>query len=52
MAGEHLHLYAREDGAKLVVVFVYRGADRRILSARKATKAEAKTYYETIYGSN
>jgi uncharacterized protein len=34
----------------VVVVFVQRAGRRRILSARKATKAEAKACLEALYG--
>ena len=34
----------------VAVVFVQRGDCRRIVSARKATKAEAKAYLEAVYG--
>jgi uncharacterized protein len=34
----------------VAVVFVMRAGRRRIVSARKATKAETKAYLEAIYG--
>jgi uncharacterized DUF497 family protein len=38
-------------GRVVIVVYAWRGNDRRIISARKATKAEQKEYYSAIYPS-
>jgi uncharacterized DUF497 family protein len=38
-------------GRVVIVVYTWRGNGRRIISARKATKAEQEEYYRAIYPS-
>jgi len=38
-------------GRVVIVVYTWRGNSRRIISARKATKAEQEEYYSAIYPS-
>ena len=49
--GEERTITYGQMGTHIVaVVVVLRGGRRRIVSARKATKAEAKAYLEAVYG--
>jgi uncharacterized DUF497 family protein len=49
--GEQRWIAAEELGGRvLVVVYAWRGDSRRIISARKATKAEREGHYRSIYG--
>lgn len=41
-------VYGVADGEVLFVIYTWRGACRRIISARKASRDEAKRYYAAI----
>ena len=47
---DRLIAYGECSGRVVVVVYTWRGERRRIVSARRATKAEAKIYIEVAYG--
>jgi len=48
---ERMIAFGRMGPYVVAVVYVLRGERRRILSARKATKAEARAYLEGVYGN-
>ena len=41
--------YGEVNHQVLAVVYTWRGKNRRIISARKATKAEREAYYRALY---
>ena len=51
--GEHRYVAVGEvDGEVLFVVYAWRGADRRIISARRASRRERDAYCETFGKAN
>ena len=42
--------YGQMGTHEIAVVYCWRGARRRIISARKATRSESKLYWDIIYG--
>lgn len=49
--GEERFVVFGEMGPHIVaVVYVWRRENRRLISARKATKAETRAFFEVIYG--
>jgi hypothetical protein len=48
-AEERIIAYGEVSHQVIAVVYTWRGQNRRIISARKATKAEREAYYRTIY---
>jgi uncharacterized DUF497 family protein len=48
---ERFVVYGEAHNTVIVLVYTWRGSVRRIISARKATKAERETYYAAIYPS-
>ena len=47
---ERMIAYGQMGPHIVAVAFVQRGERHRLVSARKATKGEAKAYLETVYG--
>ena len=47
---ERLIAYGEMGPHVIAVVYVWRGERRRLVSARKATKAEAGVFHEVVYG--
>ena len=48
---ERMIAYGQMGPHVVVVVFSFRNGRRRIISARKATRAESKAYWEIVYGN-
>ena len=47
---ERMIAYGEASGRVVVVVYVWRGDRRRMVSARKAARLEMKLYYEVVHG--